>query len=199
MNNLHNNAPHRKCLRKKTTACVSLFVFFTIRRVTFPYSIENDANTTSQAPTTHYTNTWVKLTIVTHLSFSERIAMIDNLSFIYLFLFYFIFSGKNPVYRDRTRVPTCQKVTRLLLSYRATGCICHTININSLLPCTDAGRTETCVTPTCVAPTHGHVDASRCLYFLRTSSVVGRALPDFFFFFFFSVRQTTSGNGHRVK
>ena len=73
---LHNNAPHRKCLRKKTTACVSLFVFFTVRRGTFPYSVEDDSNTT---PTTHYTNTCVKLTIVTHLSFSERIA-IANLS-----------------------------------------------------------------------------------------------------------------------
>ena len=73
---LHNNAPHRKCLRKKTTACVSLFVFFTVRRGTFPYSIEDDSNTT---PTTHYTNTGVKLTIVTHLSFSERIA-VANLS-----------------------------------------------------------------------------------------------------------------------
>ena len=33
-----------------------------------------------QTPTTHYTNTCVKLTIVTHLSFSERIA-IANLSY----------------------------------------------------------------------------------------------------------------------
>ena len=73
---LHNNAPHRKGLRKKTTACVSLFVLFTVRRGTFPYSIEDDFNTT---PTTRYTNTCVKLTIVTDLSFSERIA-IANLS-----------------------------------------------------------------------------------------------------------------------
>ena len=43
---LHNKAPHRKCLREKTTACVSLFVFFRIRRGTFPYSVEDDANTT---------------------------------------------------------------------------------------------------------------------------------------------------------
>ena len=77
---LHNNAPHRKCLRKKTTVCVSLFVFFTIRRGTFPYSIEDDASSTSQTPPTHYTKTCVKLTIVTDLSFSERIA-IANLSY----------------------------------------------------------------------------------------------------------------------
>ena len=76
---LHNNAPHRNCLRIKITACVTLFVFFTIRRGSFPYSIEDNASTTSLTPTTHYTNTCVKLTIVTHLSFSERIA-IANLS-----------------------------------------------------------------------------------------------------------------------
>ena len=65
--------------KRRLPACVSLFVFFTVRRGTFPYSIEDDAYTTSQTPTTHYTNTWVKLTIVTHPSFSERIA-IANLS-----------------------------------------------------------------------------------------------------------------------
>ena len=78
---LHNNAPHRKCLKKKTTACVSLLVFFRTRRGTFPYSVEDHPRTISQAPTTHCTNTFVKLTIVTHLSFSERIA-IANLSYI---------------------------------------------------------------------------------------------------------------------
>ena len=34
---------------------------------------------------------------------------------LYFFIF---FSEKNPVCRDRTHVPTCQKVTRLPLSYR---------------------------------------------------------------------------------
>ena len=63
-----------------TTACVRLLVFFRIRHGTFPYGVEYDANTISQTPTTHDTNTCVKLTIVTHLSFSERIA-IANLSF----------------------------------------------------------------------------------------------------------------------
>ena len=74
---LHNNAPHRKCLREKATACVSLLVFFKTRRGIFPYSVEDDAiSTISQTPTTHYTNTCVKLTIVTHhLSFSERVAI----------------------------------------------------------------------------------------------------------------------------
>ena len=103
---LHNNAPHKKCLRKKTTACISLFVFFTVRRGTFPYSVEDDSNTT---PTTHYTNTCVKLTIVTHLSFSERIA-IANLS---LFLV-----RKNPLPGFEL---TSQRVRRLRgyqLSYR---------------------------------------------------------------------------------
>ena len=46
MNN--STTTHRKCLREKTTACVSLFVFFrTIcMRGTFPYSGEDDAITT---------------------------------------------------------------------------------------------------------------------------------------------------------
>ena len=78
----HNNAPHRKRLRKKTTACVSLLVFCRIRRGTFPHSLEDDASTTSQTPTTHYTNICVKLTIVTHLSFSKRIAIPTNLSYV---------------------------------------------------------------------------------------------------------------------
>ena len=75
---LHNNAPHRKafgnddCLRQPA-------FFFRIRRGTFPYSVDDD-RTISQTPTTHYTNTCVKLTIVTQLSFSERIA-IANLSY----------------------------------------------------------------------------------------------------------------------
>ena len=56
-------------------------------------------------------------------------------------------------------------------------------------PCADARQTETCVAPR-------HVDASRDLFYLFW----GGALPDFFFFFlFFSVKQTTSGIGHRVK
>ena len=63
-----------------TTAYVSLLVFFRIRRGTFPYSVEDDASTMSQTPTIHYTNTCVELTIVTHISFSERIA-IANLSY----------------------------------------------------------------------------------------------------------------------
>ena len=64
-----------------TTACVSLLVFFRIRRGTYPHSVEDDVvSIISQTPITHYTNTCVKLTIVTHLSFSERIA-IANLSY----------------------------------------------------------------------------------------------------------------------
>ena len=65
-----------------TTACVSLLVFFRIRRGTFPYGVEDDASIISQTPTTHYTSTCVKLMIVTHLSFSERIG-IANLSYHY--------------------------------------------------------------------------------------------------------------------
>ena len=72
----------QKMPSETTTACASLLVFFRIRRGTFPCSVEDDASTISQALTTHYTNTCVKLTIVTHLlSFSELIA-IANLSYI---------------------------------------------------------------------------------------------------------------------
>ena len=65
-----------------TTACVRLLVFFRIRRGNFPYGVEDDVSTISLTPTTHYTNTCAKLTIVTHLSFSERIA-IANLSLLF--------------------------------------------------------------------------------------------------------------------
>ena len=41
---------------------------------------------------------------------------------IFIFIYLFIFSEKNPVYRDRTHVSTCQKVTRLPLSYRGDRC-----------------------------------------------------------------------------
>ena len=50
----------------------------------------------------------VEFCVLMILSYSTRWAF-------FLFLF---FSEKNPVYRDRTHVPTCQKVTRLPLSYR---------------------------------------------------------------------------------
>ena len=82
---LHDNVPHRKYLRTKTTVCVDLLVFVRIKHSTFPYSVGDGASTTSQRPTTHYTITCVKLTILTHLSFSESIA-IANLSFVEILL-----------------------------------------------------------------------------------------------------------------
>ena len=90
---LNNNAPHTKCLREKKTVCVSLLVFFRIRRGTFSYSVEDDAQ--YKKPNT-YPNTCVKLTIVTHLSFSERIA-IANLSgiFFHLLRIYFFCEKKS--------------------------------------------------------------------------------------------------------
>ena len=42
----------------------------------------------------------------------------DLIVFHSLGIFFFFFSEKNNVCRDRIHVPTCQKVTRLLLSYR---------------------------------------------------------------------------------
>ena len=102
----------QKMPSETTTACVSLFVFFIIRRGTFPYSVEDDASTISQTPTTHYTNICNKLTIITHPFFSERIA-IANL---------FFFS------EEKSQLPgfelTSQRVRRLRgyqLSYRGDG------------------------------------------------------------------------------
>ena len=91
----------QKMPSETTTACVRLLVFFRIRRGTFPYGVEDDASTISLTPTTHYTNTCVKLTIVTHLSFSERIA-IANLSFYhyYFFIFYGCCSVQSAIMRD---------------------------------------------------------------------------------------------------
>ena len=75
--------------RLPASAC---FCFFLIRRGTLPYSVEDDASTISQTPTTHYTNnTCVKLTIITHLSVSERIA-IANLSLLPCYMLYYIVS-----------------------------------------------------------------------------------------------------------
>ena len=51
----------------------------------------------------------VEFCVLTNKSFSTRWAF---------FFFFFVFSEKNPVCRDRTHVPTCQKVTRCRLSYR---------------------------------------------------------------------------------
>ena len=78
-------------------------VFFRIRRGTFPYGVEDDASTISQPPTTHYTSTCVKLTIVTHLSFSERIA-VANLSLC-------------DIYSIRTSMVTCCDYIYIMRGY----------------------------------------------------------------------------------
>ena len=49
---------------------------------------------------------------------------IESFSTRWAFLFWFlVLSEKNPVCRDRTHVPTCQKVTRCQLSYRGRPAI----------------------------------------------------------------------------
>ena len=50
----------------------------------------------------------VEFCVLTIESFSTRWA------FFLFFLFFIFFGEKNPVCRDRTRVPTCQRVTRYL-------------------------------------------------------------------------------------
>ena len=52
-------------------------------------------------------------------------------------------------------------------------------------PCTDARRSETCVTPTCVAPRHVDASLDFNFNFLPNKQRGGGALPDFFFILFF--------------
>ena len=57
----------------------------------------------------------VEFCVLTIKSFSTRWAIL-------VLVFRGFFSEKNPVCRGRTHVPTCQKVTRLPLSYRGDRC-----------------------------------------------------------------------------
>ena len=65
--------------------------------------------------------------VLTIQSFSTRWA------FYFLFFIFYFFSEKNPVYRNQTHVPTCQKViTRLPLSYRGDRLVvCNLINAHT--------------------------------------------------------------------
>ena len=49
------------------------------------------------------------------------LSLVDRELVGHFYLFFCFFIEKKSVYRDRTHVPTCQKVTRLPLSYRSTG------------------------------------------------------------------------------
>ena len=51
-------------------------------------------------------------------SIAKSIFCVLTISPLVVFVLFCFFSEKNLVYRDRTHVPTCQKVTRLPLSYR---------------------------------------------------------------------------------
>ena len=69
----------------------------------------------------------VEFCVLTIKSFSTRWAFL-----LYFFIF---FSEKNPVCRDRTHVPTCQKVTWLPLSYRGDRpslLLLYVMNIHTL-------------------------------------------------------------------
>ena len=57
---LHNNAPHRKCLRKRQLpASACLFSLESGVALSRTMLRTTPASTISQTPTTHYTNTWV--------------------------------------------------------------------------------------------------------------------------------------------
>ena len=50
---------------------------------------------------------------------TNELIVLHPLGIFFFFSFFFlVFSEENPVCRDRTHVPTCQKVTRCRLSYR---------------------------------------------------------------------------------
>ena len=88
-----------------------------------------------------------------HKSRPNDLIVQHPLGIFYLFYFtpVFHFSDKNPVYRDRTHVPTCQKVTRLPLSYRGDRllhglCVCVCVFFPFILDikfvgCTNRGHT----------------------------------------------------------
>ena len=67
-------------------------------------------------------NVGEKPTVILYIYINRHAGTPENINrsplvghFLLIFSF---FSEKNPVYRDRTHVSTCQKITRLLLSYR---------------------------------------------------------------------------------
>ena len=95
----------------------------------------------------------VEFCVLTNESFSTRWA----------FLFWFlVFSEKNPVCRDRTHVPTCQKVTRCQLSYRGRPvhgpvnmCVCVCVFFPFILDIKFVGRTSRGHAPLFPTPTIG--------------------------------------------
>ena len=68
---------------------------------------------------------------------TNDLIVLHPLGILFSFFIFYFFSEKNPVYWDRTQVPTCRKVTRLPLSYDtgATGSLkVHpTIDLNLVL------------------------------------------------------------------
>ena len=74
---LHNNAPHRKCIREKTTACVSMSVFLESAVALSRTVLRTTPIHATKPKTIHRRNQHVA--VITLLSFSGRLA-IANLS-----------------------------------------------------------------------------------------------------------------------
>ena len=89
---------------------------------------------------------------------------------IFSFSFYF-FSEKNPVCRDRTHVPTCQKLTWLPLSYRGdrhrTAMIAMFLNTtyDDIAPCTLFTRVQTISRGKKTVPQNSTYSSTNILYF----------------------------------
>ena len=86
MNNYTTTRSRENAFEKRRLPASDVLLTLQSAVALFAYKIEDDASTKSQTPTTYYTNTCIKLTIITYLSFSERIA-IANLSFTLVILY----------------------------------------------------------------------------------------------------------------
>ena len=58
---------------------------------------------------------------------TNELIVLHPLGIFFFSYFFLVFSEKNPVCRDRTHVPTCQKVTRCRLSYRGRPALVYGI------------------------------------------------------------------------
>ena len=86
MNNYTTTRRRENALKKRRVPASDFLLTLQSAVALSAYKIEDDASNTSQTLTTYYTNTCVKLTMITYLSFSERIA-IANLSFTLVVLY----------------------------------------------------------------------------------------------------------------
>ena len=130
----HAGPPNKKS-KRQCSACVCVFSshpLWTSSSLDVPAGVTQDEGHTGffiHLPSAVRILIFLARRIQPFLSLVDR--EVDNLctnDFVVLHslgIFYLFFSEKNPVYGDRTHVPTCQKVTRLPLSYRGDRLVVH--------------------------------------------------------------------------